>query len=266
MNRFSIITINLNNYDGLIKTFASVFSQSYPNLQYIVIDGGSTDESVQLIKENEHRINYWESKQDKGIYNAMNKGLAKANGDYILFLNSGDILVDENVLNKMKTELTGEQIIYTDFLITSPHRIYTRKFLEKPGYNFFVTDSLPHSGAVFTKRDGFTGELATYDENLKIASDWKWFMEAILIYRYSYKYIPMVSCIFDYTGISALNPDFLRNEKASEFEKLFPGLFAELTELNHIKNRFAALENSRYINFCLKLKKWFPFGKKALGL
>ena len=87
--KYSIITINYNNRDGLEMTINSVLGQSYQDLEYIIIDGGSTDGSVEVIKKYESRIDYWVSEPDKGVYNAMNKGIGKASGDYLNFMNSG---------------------------------------------------------------------------------------------------------------------------------------------------------------------------------
>ena len=84
---YSIITINFNNCDGLRRTIESVVNQTNDNYEYIVIDGGSTDGSVDVIQKYSDRISYWVSEKDDGIYNAMNKGVRHAHGDYCLFLN-----------------------------------------------------------------------------------------------------------------------------------------------------------------------------------
>ena len=109
--KYSIITVNFNNKEGLRKTIESVIHQSFCDFEYIVIDGGSTDGSMDIIKEYESHINYWVSEPDKGIYNAMNKGILKAQGDYINFMNSGDCLYDNNVLNNTLPYLTAD-IVY----------------------------------------------------------------------------------------------------------------------------------------------------------
>jgi glycosyltransferase involved in cell wall biosynthesis len=102
MIKLSIITINYNNRDGLEKTIRSVIDQRFTDFEFIVIDGGSTDGSVDNIRKYENKINYWCSEKDAGIYNAQNKGIKKAKGEYCLFLNSGDFLYNEDVLNKIK--------------------------------------------------------------------------------------------------------------------------------------------------------------------
>ena len=99
--KYSIITINYNNRDGLEKTIQSVINQTCQDFEFIIIDGGSTDGSVDIIKKYNDRINYWVSEPDKGIYNAMNKGILQAHGEYLNFMNSGDCFFDNEVLNKV---------------------------------------------------------------------------------------------------------------------------------------------------------------------
>ena len=107
----SVITINFNERVGLERTFESVFNQTFQDFEYIVIDGGSNDGSKELIEENTEKISYWISEPDKGIYNAMNKGISVAKGDYLLFLNSGDILYKNDVLSVSKIEqITDKQV------------------------------------------------------------------------------------------------------------------------------------------------------------
>ena len=99
----SIITINYNDKEGLARTMNSVLSQTYTDFEYIVIDGGSNDGSKTIIEQHQDQLGYWVSEPDSGIYNAMNKGIAKANGEYILFLNSGDVLIDDTIIKYVCT-------------------------------------------------------------------------------------------------------------------------------------------------------------------
>ena len=99
--KLSIITINYNNLNGLKKTIDSVLSQSFQDYEWIVIDGGSTDGSKELIANHQNKISYWVSEPDKGIYNAMNKGIERATGEYCQFLNSGDYYIDSDVIQKV---------------------------------------------------------------------------------------------------------------------------------------------------------------------
>ncbi|WMI68457.1 glycosyltransferase family 2 protein [Mangrovimonas sp. YM274] len=110
----SIITINYNNVLELKNTFESVFSQNYQDFEYIVIDGGSTDGSKALIEQYSDQIDYWVSEPDMGIYDAMNKGIAKGSGDYLYFLNSGDTFYNAEVLDHITKLLDSKKtdIIY----------------------------------------------------------------------------------------------------------------------------------------------------------
>ena len=101
MSKLSIITVNYNNCQGLERTINSIAKQSYRDIEYIVIDGGSIDDSVEIIKKNESVISLWVSEKDNGIYNAMNKGIKYATGEWIIMMNAGDIFNNESVLQNI---------------------------------------------------------------------------------------------------------------------------------------------------------------------
>ena len=109
--KFSVITINYNNKEGLLRTIKSVINQTYQDFEYIVIDGGSTDGSVDILKRYDRNITYWVSEKDNGIYNGMNKGIAIAKGDYLNFMNSGDTFYDENVLQHLADKQFSQDLI-----------------------------------------------------------------------------------------------------------------------------------------------------------
>ena len=96
--KYSIITVNFNNKEGLRKTIESVIHQTFHDFEFIVIDGGSTDGSADVLKEYHTQIDYWVSEPDGGIYQGMNKGIKKATGDYLNFMNSGDCFFAVDVL------------------------------------------------------------------------------------------------------------------------------------------------------------------------
>jgi len=112
MTKLSIITINLNNQKGLQKTIESVLSQTCSDYEYIIIDGGSTDGSIDIIKKHADKISHWISEPDHGIYNAMNKGISVANGELICFLNSGDEYKSRNSLDIAVNEILNDQKKY----------------------------------------------------------------------------------------------------------------------------------------------------------
>ena len=124
--KLTIITINRNNVVGLEKTMLSVASQTYREFEYVVVDGASTDSSVEVIKRLSSQFAHlkWVSEPDKGIYNAMNKGLRNATGDYIQILNSGDVLAGEDVVERMLSALKendSPDIFYGNMLKSFPN-------------------------------------------------------------------------------------------------------------------------------------------------
>ncbi|MEN9918351.1 MAG: hypothetical protein RL662_787, partial [Bacteroidota bacterium] len=101
MTKISVITISYNNAEGLLRTMESVVKQDFDDYEYIVIDGGSSDDSKNCIMSYSDKISYWISEPDKGVYHAMNKGIAVAKGEYLHFLNSGDTYAGSDVLSKI---------------------------------------------------------------------------------------------------------------------------------------------------------------------
>ena len=207
MTTLSIITINLNNATGLQKTIDSVAKQTFSEIEFIVIDGGSTDESRQLIDSYGQQINRWVSESDGGIYQAMNKGIKLAKNEYCLFLNSGDWLagpavVAEFVSSKPQADIVAGDVYYYDSVkgeikwqISSPDQI-TAKAL--------FSGTLPHQ-ATFIRRDLF-GTIGLYSEQWRIASDWLFFVEALLVRNCTYQHHSATVSFFNMDGISC-NPE-----------------------------------------------------------
>lgn len=217
--QYSIITINYNNKDGLRKTIGSVVSQSYKDFEYIVIDGGSTDGSTEIIKEHTKHIDYWVSEQDRGIYHAMNKGIAKAQGEYCLFLNSGDCFYDNGVLDRVNTQNYNEDIFVGKVVtMETKQQIFLPPSCEISLYHLY-SGTIPHQGA-FIRTELLTKH--PYDESLKITSDWKFFVQAIIIDNCSFRYIDEFVSQFDMEGISTSNPEQTWKEKNQVLTELFP--------------------------------------------
>ncbi len=203
MPKLSIITINLNNQNGLLDTFQSVFSQTFADFEYIVIDGASSDGSKELILQNREKFSFWASEPDIGIYHAMNKGITKAKGDYLLFLNSGDFLSDNDVL---KNILCGEANDI-DFLYGNLSRIFpsgkSDLFIVPDDINFkYLLDSvLPHP-STFINRSLFV-KYGLYREDLKIVSDWAFTLKVFAQSTPSCKYKNITVSTFMMDGISS---------------------------------------------------------------
>lgn len=182
MNRISIITVNFNNLSGLQKTMQSVLSQEYVNMEYIVVDGGSTDGSKDFIMSHQNKLSYWCSEKDKGIYDGMNKGIAKATGDYILFLNSGDYLTNQHILNDIfKDKLYNEDLLIgRQLYIDSFGRrgISPRLRMSEFSITYFLSSTIPHQ-ATFINRNLFE-KIGYYDITYKVSADWVFWIKVVV--------------------------------------------------------------------------------------
>ena len=209
--KLSVITVCRNEGSKIRATLESVRTQSYTDFEHIVVDGASTDETVEVIRQYSDRIAYWCSEPDTGIYAAMNKGIRKAKGDYLLFLNGGDSLAAPDVLERVFSLGYQEDILYGDMVKDDAGRQYLSSL---DGYNtsafFLFTHTLPHQGS-FIKRRLFE-ELGLYDESYKLMGDYEFFKRALVKNRATARYLGFVVGIFDYSGMST-RPDFKRLQR-----------------------------------------------------
>ncbi len=357
--KLSIITINYNNAEGLRKTLASVAAQTYADIEHIIVDGGSTDGSVEVIREYEQSLTSrlspsgvpdkvrdfvgcslasrlkWLSEPDKGIYNAMNKGIEIALGkfgvtddhhsmplasrlspdslsDYIQILNSGDILAAADVTERMMAALAqqvrGEEHPMMQASSGTPLRLEVKgkesskaetdassplasrlspiengpaifygnmtkvnaagKVVGKSGYTEyslrqFYSSTLNHDCA-YIRRDLFE-EYGLYDEDLKIVSDWKWYLQAIGLGMVKPEYVDIDVTIFDDGGISETNLALRNAERRKVLEELLPPAVlwdydTHAFEMEQMKRlRRWHLYGLVYFleRVCFKMEKWF---------
>ena len=226
--RLSIITINRNTAAGLEKTIRSVTSQTCKDFEYIVVDGASTDGSVEVIKKLESEFFHlkWVSEPDSGIYNAMNKGIRMATGDYIQILNSADCLASDDVTERMLAELKKQglpSILYGNMVKCFPdgHKLVDKCFAgQEITMLGMFTGTLNHDPA-YISRDLFE-KYGYYDESLKIVSDWKWYLQAIIMGGEKPQYVDIDVTLFDMTGISETNKELDKAERKQVLEQLFP--------------------------------------------
>lgn len=226
MIKLSIITINYNNADGLRNTLASVAAQTYRDIEHIIVDAASKDGSVDIIKEyaktSPHPV-IWSSEKDNGIYDGMNRGIRKATGDYCQFLNSGDTLAASDVTERMMVAMEdGIDILYGDMLKIGENGQFLDKSCTKEDVtlNMFYRGSLNHSPA-YIKRSLFE-EYGYYDETLKICSDWKFYMQSIVLGKATTKHVDIVVTHFDMTGISETRKDILNEERSHLLREMVP--------------------------------------------
>lgn len=122
MQKVSVITVVYNGALELQATIDSVVAQDYPDIEYVIIDGGSSDSTMDLVKTNRHVIDKWISERDKGIYDAMNKGVALACGEFVIFMNAGDRFYSPNVISQCMAEVDAEDVVYGDHWVLGSRR------------------------------------------------------------------------------------------------------------------------------------------------
>lgn len=262
----TIITINWNNAAGLEKTMASVLGQVCTDFEYVVVDGASSDGSVDVIKKYAEKFGdrlKWVSEKDKGIYNAMNKGIGMASGDYVEFLNSGDCLAAADVTERMFKALKEKDfptILYGNMLKDMPNgKILRDKCFAGQDITFlgFYTGTLNHSPA-YIKRSLFD-KYGLYDESLRIVSDWKWYLQAIILGEERPVYTDIDVTLFDMNGISETNKGLEKAERRQVLESLVPAsiladyeqLAFPIAQMRRIKRHPGAYRIVWFIERCL---------------
>jgi glycosyltransferase involved in cell wall biosynthesis len=273
--RFSIITINYNNLEGLKKTFNSVIGQTFRGLQYIIIDGGSTDGSREFIANNCHNIDFWLSEPDDGIYHAMNKGINLANGNFCLFLNSGDVLYDKETLRNCNEEIKkyGNLRSKNCIFIGSTQNEQTKLVFSPPrvfSLFHFYHDSIPHQGEFIPLE---LLKNSPYSMNYKSISDWSKNIEFLLdgVQFVTFK-APKIISITENEGISGTDINFIERKN---FIKKNIHLFYNFENLLDFEDKkqlyqfryFNEVINSNLLNKILwKLMRKIKFDGKCLKM
>ncbi len=238
MLKLTIITVNLNNLKALKKTVESVLNQSFKEFEFIIVDGNSTDGSKEYIIEKNKHLTNWISEDDTGIYNAMNKGISISKGEYLLFLNSGDILHNETTLENIQHHLYGGKDIYYGDVIYEENEIQRKWVLPNElTFLFFLNHSLSHQ-ATFIHNSLFD-TIFKYNESYKIASDWEFFIYAICKQNVSYQHLPLFVSIYDTTGISSNidNHPLMHQERQQTLNKYFPAFIEEYVYINSLGSK-----------------------------
>ncbi|GAB6011776.1 glycosyltransferase family 2 protein [Viscerimonas tarda] len=267
--KLTVITINWNNKQGLEKTMKSVFAQSYTDFEYLIIDGASTDGSVDLIRNGEWRNNvrpqamengefpfHWVSEPDMGIYNAMNKGIRQAKGEYCYFLNSGDYLVSDDVLEKIFADNCTDSFICGNFICDHKGRLEAKTNYRNRDWSFSLYDLfagfLAHQ-AFFIRKEMFD-KYGLYDERLRIVSDWKLFYIAIGIHREKVAYKDVSISVYDMDGLSSrIGGKVIYAEKLQVIREELPEQLAKKLE------RLYYLESNGFVVDFVHSKRWIHF-------
>jgi len=234
----SIITVVLNSVDCIENTIQSVINQTYPNKEYIIIDGGSTDGTLDIIKKYDGHINYFVSEPDKGIYDAMNKGIKYAKGDKIIFLGAGDCFYNNEVLTQVAPFLNKYDFVYGNVILKSPvdskEIIYDGKF---SSYKLTIKN-ICHQGIFYDK--GLFTKYGHYDLMYKIWADYEFNLRVFR--KTKKKYLNLIIAINKPGGISQQREDELFKQKRLYLINKYLGvhyclLYLSRKWISHLKNK-----------------------------
>ena len=252
--RLSIVTVNRDNAAGLAKTLDSVRTQTFRDFEHIVIDGDSTDGSVDEIRARADGLAYWVSEPDAGIYSAMNKGLRRARGEFIQFLNSGDWLCDDRVLERVfSVPPFQEDLLYGDYLMCeNPDKSWVVRTPERLAFSQFHGRSILCHQAAFYRRALFD-KLGPYNEKNRIASDWE-FNVRVLLANKTARHLPFAIVGYQRGGMSVKLSELSLAEQAAITERLLPGVI----RLDYERLRFLEKEYRRLKD----VENWVSFAKR----
>lgn len=227
--RFSIITVNKNDAGGLRRTIESVKRYAPRDREYIVIDGASTDGSVRVIEEESDCIDMWVSEPDSGVYQAMNKGISRAKGDFCLFLNSGDLLCGGDRLVAVTD--AGQDIYYSDAALLSNGARTVIEYPKNLDVNFFVSGMINHQNALI--RRSLFDRIGLFDESLRLSSDWLFFLKAAYSKKVSFRHVGPPIVEYSIGGISSRSGsgDIIRREREYGIRQVFGDVAPTILEL-----------------------------------
>lgn len=212
--KITVVTVCFNAVDSIEETMLSVLNQTYKNIEYIIIDGESTDGTVDIIKKYSDRLAYWISEPDTGIYNAMNKGIAAATGDYINFMNAGDKFTTSNIVNTIVSQISpAVDVLYGDcYYINMSEGTNARKLVPASDISKIVKKYPFCHQATFSRTSYIKNHL--FNTSFKICADWNFFRNAFFYDKLKFKHVSEAICDFDISaGMSRDNLNLLYEEK-----------------------------------------------------
>lgn len=218
--KISVITVSYNTYPYIEETIKSVICQRYASFEYIIVDGNSNDGTVDIIKRYDSDITKWISEPDTGIYNAMNKAVRIADGEYCIFMNAGDVFVNPLVLKQASLFLDDGFDVLTGCEISTKNGKaidYVRPIAKVTKEHFYLT-SISHQ-ASFIKRALLLE--CPYDENLRLVSDWKFWLQTIVFGGKTYRPIDVDVCLFNHDGATYSHKDLGRKERDEVIHEMF---------------------------------------------
>ncbi len=226
--KISVVTVCYNSVDTIEDTILSVLNQTYSNIEYIIIDGGSTDGTVDIIKKYADRLAYWVSEPDKGIYDAMNKGIAIATGEYIYFIGSDDKIHDTSVFAHMITHMCSyyNDILYGNVIFKPRNTIYGGRFSKLK----LVRMNICHQAIFYPTH---LLKSLPYDLKYKAYADYN---ENIILWAHkrTFRYIPLVICDFNCRGFSS-GGDRIFNEYKGKIVRKSLGIYSYIYYLIRVR-------------------------------
>lgn len=247
--KLSIITINYNNLVGLERTVCSVVSQTWRDFEYIIIDGGSTDGSAEYITEMREHFTYWVSEPDKGIYSAMNKGIAHAKGDYLYFLNSGDVLYLNQLGLCMQSVHTPNKIYNFKYFLSYDSVLFP---IEDISYDLIsLLDIMVNHQSIIYGKQCFKHNF--FDESYFICSDFDHLLKLLI----SGTEIESINCflsIYDTSGISSSSVSLCQISKERErilMSNINSNVLSILVECKMLRGKYLNMRNSRLLRFLI---------------
>ena len=225
----SIITVCKNAENAIERTILSVVTQSCfnENIEYLIIDGASTDKTVEIIKQYSDKYPIkWASEPDSGIYNAMNKALKMTSGEIIYFLNAGDSLFDEKTISLVLNEFekSDPDFLYTDILLCQNNELQKaviKKFDRVDKY-FLFRDCICHQASFFKK--SVFDKLGGFNEEFKLAADYEMLLKIMADTNLKKEYLPITAAYYDVTGASSVADNIVKEERV-EIQKHFYSSF-----------------------------------------
>jgi len=261
--RLSIITINFNNREGLQKTIESVVAQTFKDFEWIMVDGGSTDGSRELIEKYANYFSYWVSESDKGIYNAMNKGIKVARGEYLQFLNSGDWLMDETALERAFSHQFDADVMYGDCVFHYADYESRNRYPSPLTFEFLYRSSLSHCSS-FIRREVLAKE--GYNEDYRIVSDLEFWIKLAMAGG-SFHHIDEFVSVFDTTGISSTNSTLDKEERSRMLSHYIPNMMAaDYDRLKEMQVRLSDAQVKGVLEYGPKKKLYHKLITAALTL
>lgn len=247
--KLTIITINFNHKEGLQRTIDSIVNQTFTDYEWIVIDGGSTDGSKELLEQYQFHFSWWCSEPDKGVYNAMNKGIAHATGEYINFMNSGDVFATSTILEEIFNKLHEADVLFGRMVVGTINGEEYWANMMKPRLRWFdfYSATLNHQ-STFTKREIFV-KYGSFDESYRVYGDWRYFAQIIGVEKATSEYIPKIISIYEGGGLSATQEKACTIELARLRQEVYPTVNSDIIRQ---LNQLDVVLSSRFSRFSFK--------------